>query len=66
MKLRTIRQAVAEEPCLGTESALRQALHRGVFPFHKVTPSRNGRVLVDLDEIREILTVRRQKGARDE
>lgn len=62
MKLRTIKQAVAEEPALGSESALRQALHRGIYPSYKVTPARNGRRLVDLDEISEILTVRRRKG----
>jgi len=64
MKLRTIRQAVDEEPGLGSESALRQALHRKIYPSYKVTPGRNGRVLVDLDEINEILTVLRRKGGQ--
>jgi hypothetical protein len=64
-KFRTIKQAVIEEPALGSESAFRQSLNRGVYPSYKVTPTRNGRVLVDLDEIREILSVRRRRRAID-
>jgi hypothetical protein len=60
-KLRTIKQAFIEEPALGSEVALRQSLHRGIYPYYKVTPSRNGRVLVGLNEIREILVARRRE-----